>query len=383
MARAQIVIPRSVVQKYLEEKEGARVSILSYEKLGSGWHGTGYKIKFKVLTPPRPDFIGTRHPSPRSREGNKRGEVKEVVLRTLMPADFSHDYAADRAKVFLLQHEMSGDIPGHVESLDVSGFTGKGKLVSLGDVREFFQVVEVAHGAPYSADFQRIKETGRINEQDRRRAKELSDYLVSLHSRKFNGSAEELRSIRRRHSRDAVGHGEMMMGVIDTYPDNYSFIDKKEMTDIICKAVRFRERTKDIPFTPRRMHGDFHPANVLFEKDEFTVLDASREIFGDPADDVTTMAINYIWFAVMQAGGFSGPFAELFGIYWDNYFKKAGETHILRTAGTYFAFRGVVVAHPVFYKEQSDDVRRKMMSFVSNILSEESFDPDKIDQYLR
>ena len=362
MANIQIKIPRSVVQQYLEVKEGRPVKILEYEKLGSGWHGTGYKVKFKSK--------------------KAKGKIKEVVIRTLMPANFSHDWLSDRAKVFVLQHEVARAIPNHINSFDVSGYTKGNELVSLGDVKEFFQIVEVAKGISYSQDFRRIMESGKLADGDIKKAIVLSDYLVKLHSKKFKGSKEELRSIRRRHSRDALGHGEMMIGVVDTYPDNFSFITKEKLTYIICKAAKFREGIKDVPFTPCRMHGDFHPGNILFDGKNMTVLDASREVCGDPADDVTTMAINYIWFAVMQSGSFEGPFAKLFNAYWDNYFKKTRDRHILRTAGIYFAFRGVVVAHPVFYGLQSDGVRRKMMRFVDNVLSDKSFDPDKINRYL-
>jgi aminoglycoside phosphotransferase family enzyme len=226
-------------------------------------------------------------------------------------------------------------------------------------------------------------ESGRLTDADLRKAIVLSDYLVHLHRKKFKGSPEELRSIRRRHTRDALGHGEMMIGVIDTYPDKFGFITKEKLTDLICKAARFREKIKDVPFTPCRMHGDFHPGNVLFDGKKLSVLDASREVRGDPADDVTTMAINYIWFAVMQSGKFDGPFAKLFKAFWDNYFKKGGSRHILKTAGIFFAFRGVVVAHPVFYSLQSDSVRKKIIRFVDNVLSEASFDPKKISEYLR
>ncbi|MFH1710310.1 MAG: phosphotransferase [bacterium] len=363
MTRTQIKIPMSVAQKYLEDKEGFPVEILAYEKLGSGWHGTGYKIKFKSK--------------------KAKGKSKEVVLRTLMPVDFSHDWLSDRAKVFVLQHELARVLPNHIGSFDVSGYTKDGDLVSLGGIKEFFQIVEVARGVSYSRDFQRIMETGKLTDGDVKRAIALSDYLVKLHGKKFKGSKEETRSIRRRHSRDAVGHGEMMMGVVDTYPDKFGFITKDKLTHIICKAVKFRESIKDIPFAPCRMHGDFHPGNVLFDGKKLTMLDASREVCGDPADDVTTMAINYIWFAVMQSGAFEGPFAELFTAFWDNYFKKTKNRHILRTAGIYFAFRGVVVAHPVFYNLQSDSVRKKIMRFVDNVLSERAFDPDKINEYLK
>jgi hypothetical protein len=360
MARVQIKIPREVVQKYLNEKEGRKVDILEYEKLGSGWHGTGYKIKFRV-----------------------KGVEKSVVLRTLMPTDFSHDYIADRAKVFLTQHEMAHDIPKHIASFDVSGYTKDNKLVSLGDVREFFQIVEVASGTVHAADFQRIKESGVAIPLDLEKAKILSDYLVELHSKKMKGTPEEIRSIRRRHTRDALGHGEMMMGVVDTYPDNYSFISKKRMTKFICSAARFREETKDVPFEPCRMHGDIHPSNIMFSGKKLAVLDCSREMYGDPADDVITMAINYIWFSVMQSGGFDGPFAKMFHIFWDNYMKKTKDKTIVKTAGIHFAFRGVVVAHPVFYSAQTDDVRRKMIAFAENVLKDDQFHPNKIQGYLR
>jgi len=362
--RKEIKISKALMQKYLQAKESSKVSIIEYERLGSGWHGTGYKVKYQI----------TNHKSQK--------KVKEVVIRTLMPADFSHDYKSDRAKVFILQHEMAQEIPGHVVSFDVSGYTKKGELTSLGDIEEFFQIVEVAQGETYSSDFQRIKTSGTITDADRKKALAVSDYLVKLHSKTLKADAHSTRSIRRRHTRDAVGHGEMMMGVIDTYPDDFTFISKEKLTDLICKTVKSRERTKDTPFIPCHVHGDFHPGNIIFKGNKLTVLDASRQLWGDPADDVAAMAINYIWFAVMQSGGFSGPFAELFEIFWNNYFKKTNDMTIPVTAGVHFAFRGVVVAHPIFYKDQSDEVRRKMIKFVDNVLNEGPFDPHMIKEYL-
>lgn len=278
---------------------------------------------------------------------------------------------------------MAKGIPDHIDSFDVSGYTKDNKLVSLGDVNEFFQIVEVAHGTAHSADFQRIKDSGKLAGDDLEKTRILSDYLVKLHGEKFKGSPEETRSIRRRHSRDALGHGEMMIGVVDTYPDDFKFISKRELTEFICSAAKFREEIKDVPFVPCRMHGDFHPANIMFNGNKLTVLDCSRELYGDPADDLTTLAINYIWFAVMQSGSFSGPFAEMFDVFWNSYMKKTKDELIQRTAGIYFAFRGVVVAHPVFYSAQTDEVRRTMIRFVSNVLSDGRFDPVKIKDYLR
>jgi aminoglycoside phosphotransferase family enzyme len=364
MARTQVQIPETVVQKYLEAKEGKKVKIVLYDKLGSGWHGTGYKIKFKV----------------KSAKG--KVNVKEIVVRTLMPEGFSHDFLADRAKVFVTQHEMSHHIPGHVRSYDVSGYSKDGELISIGDAKEFFQVVEVANGSSYSSDFSRIKESGKLEAGDLEKARFLAKYLAKLHSSKLKASEEVTSSIRKRHLRDAIGHGEMLMGVVDTYPEGFKFITKDGLTEYICKAIRFREKVKDIKFTPCRIHGDFHPGNIIFEGKNIKLLDASREIWGDPGDDVICLAINYVWFAVMQSGSFSGPFAELFNAFWQEYFDITKDELIVQTAGVHMAFRGVVVAHPFFYSAQSDDVRKKMISLVQSVLGQEKFDPSRINNDL-
>jgi len=356
----EVRIPEKSMRRYLAEKEGAPVKIVSYERLGEGWHGAGYEVAYRVT-----------------------GRLKNVILRVQRPLGFSHEYAADRARVFLLQHDLSRRVPRHVRSLDVGGLA-KGKLVSIGECKEFFQVVEKVSGREYMKDLEMIAKRGALTPADRRKALLLSNYLVSLHNKKLKGPKELARSIHRRHTRDAVGHGEMLMGVLDTYPHRVSWLPKKETIGLVDLAVKFRERIKDRHNRLRRMHGDFHPGNIIFKNDrDFVVLDASRELWGEPADDLTTLAINYIWFAVRQKGKFAGPFADLFHIFFDNYLKKTRDPGVLEITGLFFAFRGVVVIHPTFYPEQSILVRKKMLSFIKNVLKVKRFDPRRINRYLK
>jgi hypothetical protein len=366
MKRTRKRIPKDVVKRYLENKEGCAVEVLAYKELGSGWHGTGYKVKFKVKN-----------------AKNMNASVKEVVLRTLMPENFSHDFLADRAKVFVTAHEMSKHIPNHINSYDVSGYSKHNELISIGDSVEFFQVVEVAYGDNYSSDFQRIKDSGIIEEADIEKAENLGEYLAKLHEQKFTGTGEGLRSLRRRISRDALGHGEMMLGVIDSYPDKFTYATADTLTELICETVKFREKMKDAPVLPCRVHGDFHPGNIIFDGQKFKLLDASRMVWGDPADDVAAMGINYIWFAVMQEGAFSGPFKNLFDAFWSSYMKNTSHKLVARTIGVHFAFRGVVVAHPFFYQAQTDDTRRKMIKVVRGVLKDGLFDPKRVQSYIK
>jgi len=353
-------ISKPSLEKFLSEREGAPVKVLRLSRLGSGWHGTGYRISYVV-----------------------RGKSKEAVLRMINPLGFSHDYPSDRASVFLLQNSLFNSIPKHVKSIDVGGCAADGSIVSLGDSQEFFQIVEVADGIPYAEDLERILRVRALKKGDIDKAISLSDHLVLLHRRYFKGAADRERSLKLRHLRDVVGHGEMLTGVIDTYPAHVSWIDDELLSDIICRAVKFNFRIRDLPIPLVAVHGDYHPGNIWFtnEKD-FALLDASRVLWGLAADDITALTINYIRFSLLDRGRFDGPFKELFMAFWENYRKKTGDKFLPKVVAPFFAFRGLVVAHPLFYPSDNEGIKVKLIKFVLNILEEGEFDPIRMNSYL-
>ena len=354
-------ISKEIIKKYLKEKFKT-FELLEYKKLGKGWHGSSYKLMF-----------------------NSRNKLYNLILRTKNKSGFSHDYKSDRASCFILAHEMANSIQKHSSSLDVVGVTKNRNLVSLGACNEFFQLVEAIEGTEYMKDLERIKDKRSVGKKDKERALILSNYLVNLHKNKFKGNKQLADSIYKRHLRDCIGHGEMLLGVIDTYPKKIRFSSQKEITNIIKKCVELRENIKNRHHRLCSIHGDFHPGNIFFQNDNYNnliVLDASREMYGDPADDLTAMAINYIWFALKQKDNFSGHFKELFEIFWKNYIRKANDKEINKIAALFFAFRGTVVAHPLFYKGQSNKTRRKIFNFINNVLEDKVFNYKKINSYI-
>jgi hypothetical protein len=353
-------ISKELMTKFLSQREGGVVEITEYQKLGSGWHGTGYKIAYEV--------------------GSKK---KNTILRTLSPVSFSHDYSSDRAAVFTLQNKLFNSIPKHVRSVDVGGVTSSGELVSLGGAEEFFQIVEVADGNPYVEDLERIAKSGKLEDSDLEKVKLLSDYLADLHKEQFKGDGAVERSLKLRHLRDAVGHGEMLMGVLDTYPEKVDWLDDKVAAEVLSRAVKLNRKLSKLPIPIGRMHGDFHPGNIWFnDEKDFLLLDASREVWGLPADDMTALTINYIWYALRTAGKFAGPFAELFTVFWGNYLEGTKDKFVGVTAPLFFAFRAAVVAHPVFYPDQSEEIRKRIFTFILNVLQTEEFSPNNINSYL-
>lgn len=351
-------ISKQALQRYLHKKEGPTAKLEHFSKLGKGWHGTGYKLKYRV-----------------------RGQEKSLILRAITPLGFGHEYTADRAKVFLLQHGLAKEIPGHVKSEDIVGL-GEKDLVSVGDLREFAQLVEEVKGKEYFADLMRMEKTGQVLAEDRRKVLKLSDYLVRLHQRRWKGSTTLADSLYKRHLRDTVGHGEMLMGVLDTYPAEMSWVGAAEITKLVQETVGFWGKLRAGKPRLARIHGDYHPGNVIFEGARLRILDASRQLWGDPTDDVTSMGLNFIWLALRTEGKFTGIFRELFELFWDNYMKKTGDREVNRIAPLFFAFRGTVVAHPLFYPEQSDTVRKKIFKLIRGWLKVGRFDYREINTIL-
>ncbi|MGV9174054.1 MAG: phosphotransferase, partial [Promethearchaeia archaeon] len=149
---------------------------------------------------------------------------------------------------------------------------------------------------------------------DIERAKALSDYLVDIHSQKKD---EPL--FYRRRIRELIGDGECIMGLTDSYALDYEFITQQELKRIEKKCIDWRYTLRNYEDRLSQVHGDFHPWNVLFdEKLNFSVLDRSRGEWGEPADDVVSMSMNYLFFA-LQWEKAQSHFLELFDLFWGNY----------------------------------------------------------------
>ena len=54
---------------------------------------------------------------------------------------------------------------------------------------------------------------------------------------------------------------------------------------------------------------------------------------------------------------------------------------MLQVAAPFFAFRGLVMAHPLWYPDLAQDVRHKLFNFMQAVLSEDHFDPNEANRY--
>jgi aminoglycoside phosphotransferase (APT) family kinase protein len=307
---------------------------------------------------------------------------RSYVVKALKAEGLGHDYPSDRAGVFLLDLDEFGNLPRHVQALDVLAELGDGSIKSIGGGIEYYLLMERAEGTDYFTDLRAFASKERLEARDAEKIRAMTSYLADVHQTKRASRALYLRKIR-----DTIGHGECLMGVFDTYPEGV--LSYAEMAAIEKACVDWRAKLKGKGHRLCRIHGDFHPGNVWFKEGpesgqgcDFVLLDRSRGPWGDAADDVTALTINYIFFSIVQHGSVKGAYRESLELFFGEYLAATGDRELLEVLAPFFAFRGVVVANPLFYPEVTDEQRAKIFSFVRAVLAVEKFEFDRVNEYI-
>ncbi len=186
------------------------------------------------------------------------------------------------------------------------------------------------------------------------------------------------------------------MGVIDTFPNKLGFVKREDLVQIVKKMVEWWDKLKDDHHRLTTIHGDFYPGNIWFNNGELVVLDRSRFRYGEPADDVTCLVMNFINYSVMSYGDFRDPFKKLTELFFEEYFKKRKDIGMFKVSPLFFGFRGIVCIHPIFYSKEwmkshgfnnnsinaIDENKKKIINFINNVLDEDEFKVGKINSYL-
>ncbi len=139
-------LKKSNLEVYLKSLYGRDLSLLSTRKMGE-------------TIPTTEDVKGFGYGSPLLVEYEIKGKKGSAVLSSMrVQHGFGHDHFSDRARIMIWQNSTFAGLPKHVPSLDVGYFTEKGELVSAGDAREYFLLMEKVEGKEYFFDLERVKE---------------------------------------------------------------------------------------------------------------------------------------------------------------------------------------------------------------------------------
>lgn len=303
------------------------------------------------------------------------GAERAIVFRTQVPNEFGHDRRADRMGGVLLAYDVFPLVPDHVAALDVGALLPGGGFASLRGAGEPYLVTGWAEGRLYAEDLREVAQRGEALPRDVARCELLARWLAALHRRHAEGAAPA--QVRwRRALRDLVGHGEGVFGIADAYPDGVPGAppERLERIERLCLAWRWRLRGRVERLT--RTHGDFHPFNIVLAPDDrLTLLDASRGGEGDPADDVTALTVNYVFFAIDRRQAWARGFGPLWRRFWATYLGESGDRGVLETAAPFLAWRTLVVSCPRFYPGLSPAGRDALLGLAERALESPAFDP--------
>ncbi|MCW3991431.1 MAG: aminoglycoside phosphotransferase family protein, partial [Candidatus Bathyarchaeota archaeon] len=306
------------------------------------------------------------------------GARRSVVFSTVKPGGFGHEGMADRAAILLWESRAFNALPRHVRALDVGALTRDGSAKTLGDCVELFLLTELVEGTEYHHDLDRIRDTGATSALDLRRCRALAEYLAEIHAVKHSDPG-----LYERRIRELIGHNECILGLTDSYPTDLDYIGPTQLAWIEKRCIDWRWRIKSLARRLSQVHGDFHPWNVLFrEETDFTVLDRSRGEWGEPADDVAAMTINYLFYALQHRGALDGPFKTLWDAFFDAYLTATGDIELLEVVQPFLCWRALVIASPVWYPDLSLDVRTKLLNLAKNVLETTVLDPAHTDSLL-
>jgi hypothetical protein len=308
----------------------------------------------------------------------RAGERIELVWRVASSNVFGHDRRSDRAASMIQAFEDFRRVPLHVEAVDLGVLGADGALVSIRDATEHFLVTTFAPGTMYVDDLRRIATTGHASDQDVARVDALASYLAGLHASLDDPVAY------RRAIRDLVGSGEGIFGIVDGYPADVPGAPAVRLRAIEEECATWRWRLRDRARRLTRTHGDFHPFNIVFgERGELALLDASRGTCGDPVDDLTALAINFVFFAVDRPESWRQGLGVLWHHWWQRYLALRDDPEVLDVAPPFLAWRALVVANPKFYPQLSERGRGAILGFAERVLESHTLDPLAAEEVFR
>ncbi len=307
-----------------------------------------------------------------------KGELKKVVLETMKSDRFGHEYKSDRAQSLIWAYEAYNKLPRHAKAVALGYFDSKGDLIPIKELEEVFLVTEFLRGKLYYLDLERIRDSASLEQLDIRRCEALAKYLASIHSKKAEDKLIYIRRVR-----ELLGHGECIMGLIDSYPEKSEFLEEGELKNIEKKLIEWRWKLKKFTHRASLVHGDFHPWNIFFvEETEFYLSDRSRGEYGEPGDDVSALTINYIFFSLQRWKKLFGPFEELFNKFFEVYLKESNDEELFKVIQPFYIWRALVIANPIWYPNLDIEVRRSLFNFINNLLENETFNYKEVNSML-
>lgn len=306
-----------------------------------------------------------------------------VVIREACAGPFGFEYPEDLARQAMFCFRAFNHVAGHAEAYGVGVRTENDEVLSLNDARHFYVVEEFVEGENYGAHLTSLHDQKYVDlKMERKRAAKIAEYLALVHKRDdLEISHVEKDQYYKRALRDILGSGEGLMGVVDSFPNRFRKRHGHVLEEIESRCLELVQRHRDKKHRLSRVHGDFHPGNILIEEGngvkescEIKTIDKSRVDLNDAANDVGALIMNYLVLDLHRSQFDDMIGLELARTFLRGYLEKTRDYEILEMLPLFVAMRSAAAVSPVFYPGIAMEVCSEAFTLALKIVQQDRFD---------
>jgi len=288
-----------------------------------------------------------------------------AVVRDAEIGSQGFEFEPDAWREILWAHRegRKGDTRPAAEALIV--WTDRG-AIAVEEFRGVWLIERFVLGDTYANLLQNLSSKGEDVTETKLILPELIDWLRRLHSNRVNNSKWYQRRLR-----NLVGAGDGFLGVIDSYYSANETPDSQVnewLIDVERSLPLWRHELRRYSHRLCRIHGDYHPWNIIVSpKDCVRVIDSARDGWGDPADDVAALGVNYLFFGI-QASDYQSSWLKQFQEFISGYVKVTQDKELIKIIPPFLAHRLIVLGSPQWYPNLSQNLRRKFVGFARELI---------------
>jgi Ser/Thr protein kinase RdoA (MazF antagonist) len=214
-------------------------------------------------------------------------------------------------------------------------------------------------GEPYWRRLARLAEGGETAAL--RDARLLAEHLADLHRPLAGGTAPRYR----RAVRDGLMNAAFRL--IDA-GDAFWYSWPALRAEVEHAFLDWRLRLGDHHRRLKVTHNDFHPWNLFLDGDRVNLIGARAPGFGDAANDVAALAVNYVWFGYLRDGDFTGVYRAAYEVFCGHYVALTGDRQLASVLPPFFAMRLLVLLSPLYYPDKEASVERQLRRLLPAVL---------------
>lgn len=326
------------LSKAISKALNENVVITSIEKIGEGLHSDGFKLT--------------------------ASNGKSYFLKKNRSFDLGFSTPERRLSSFMLNHRMGNRMKNTPKSLGV--FIERDseikEITELNDNDLFFNIQEFEDiGENYFQMLLKRKDKLNIDEEDKLEADKVVDYLITLHSIKYQGDDKLKQIIYNDSLRTIIAHPELTFTFLQKMDREVISIEKQK--EILCIMLDLMHKWKDRSDRLCAIHGDFWGGNIFFKPNkEISLIDHSRIPYGDSGIDLGWLMSQYISLYVETKNNY---FKELGELILKKYEEKSGDKEI-RKALLIGLASVLIVAVPS--QPKSNEERLNAKNLIDNVI---------------